>query len=183
MGRPAVTGKDILLTLLGANGTVTVPEKTPNMAALFAPLLKEHHSKPQLTRAVYRLRKLTLITVVRRDHHTTITLTPTGRKVALRYAIGEVEIEKPFRWDGNWHMVLFDIPNTMRAARNALRTRLKRLGLTQMQESVWVSPYPCRDEIKYIAQMHALGPFVKTMVVRELDEGDSKKLREIYQLR
>lgn len=183
MGRKAITGRDILLTLLGADGTVTVMDKAPNMAALFAPLLKEQHSKPQLTRAVYRLRKLKLLSVSRRDHHTAIALTPQGRQVALRYAIDQVEIDRPLRWDGQWHLVMFDIPNTMRVARNALRTRLKRLKLTQVQESVWVSPFPCREEVKFIAQMYALGPFVKTMTISELDEQDAKKLRTVYQLR
>lgn len=180
MGRPAITGRDILLTLLGAEGQVTVPEKAPNMAALFAPLLKKHHSKPQLTRAVYRLRKLKLITVFRRDHHTVITLTPTGRKIALRYALDEVEIEKPFRWDGSWHMVMFDVPNERRVARNALRTKLKRLGLVSLQESVWISPYPCRDEVRFLARMLGVDDFVKTMTVSSLDVRDTTKLKEVF---
>lgn len=183
VGRPAITGRDILLTLLGAEGEVTVPEKSPNMAALFAPLLKGHHTKPQLTRAVYRVRKLKLITVVRRDHHTVISLTTHGRKVAMRYALDEIEIERPFRWDGTWHMVMFDIPNSLRVARNAFRTRLKRLGLAPFQESAWVSPFPCREEIRFIAQMLGIGPFVKTLVVRELDPADIQKLKVLFQLK
>jgi len=183
MGRPAITGRDILLTLLGAEGQVTVPEKAPNMAALFAPLLKAHHSKPQLTRAVYRVRKLKWVTVVRRDHHTVITLTPAGRKVALRYALDEVEIEKPFRWDGSWQVVMFDIPNTLRVARNALRTRLKRLGLVPLQESVWLSPYPCRDEVRFLAHMLGVESHVKTMTVSSLDDRDTVKFKNVFGIR
>lgn len=179
-----MTGRDILLTLLGSkSGEITVPEKAANMASLFAPLLRSQHTKPQLTRAVYRLRKLRLISVVRKDHHTVITLSLAGRNTALRYALDEVEIEKPFRWDGQWTMVMFDIPNTQRVARNAFRTRLKRLGLQPFQESTWVSPYPCREEIKFIAQMLAIGPFVKTIIVRQFDDQDTVKFKQAFDLK
>jgi DNA-binding transcriptional regulator PaaX len=183
MGRLAVTSKDILLTLLGADGTITVPERPLNMAVLFAPLLKSRHTKPQLTRAVYRLRKLKFITVKRAKDQTLITLSPTGKKLALRYALDDIEIEKPARWDERWQVVMFDIPNRFRSARNALRGRLNRLGLFPLQESVWISPYPCPEEVKFIAQMYGLEPYIKTMTISSLDEKDAAKLKKIFDLR
>lgn len=183
MGRPAVTARDILLTLLGRDGEIRVPEKAPNMAALFAPLLKNRHTKPQLTRAVYRLRKLKLVRVVKSNGHTVITLTQNGKKLALKYALDEIELERPFRWDGSWHLVMFDVPNIFRVARNALRTRLKRLGLVSLQESVWISPYPCRDEVRFLAQMLGVGGYIKTMTVSALDDRDSARLKQIFEIR
>jgi DNA-binding transcriptional regulator PaaX len=154
------------------------------MAVLFSSFLKHRYTKPQLTRAAYRLRKLRLVKVVRRDDgHTHVELTQAGKRTALRYALDEIELEKPYRWDGRWYMVLFDIPNEFRVARNTLRTRLKRLGLLPLQESVWVTPYPCREEIRFLAQMLNIGPFVKTAEVAALDEKDAAKLKEKFGIR
>jgi phenylacetic acid degradation operon negative regulatory protein len=182
MGRSAITARDILLTLLGAEGEITIPEKAPNMAMLFAPLLKGQHTKPQLTRAVYRLRKIKLITVRRQDHHTRINLTAEGRTLALKYALDAIELDRPYRWDGTWQMVMFDIPNAKRVARNAFRTRIKRLGLVPLQESVWVTPFPCREEIRFIAQMLNLKEHIKTMTVSSLDEQDVARLKQMFGL-
>lgn len=182
MGRRAVASRDILLAILGAEGKINVPGKSPNMAALFSPVLKTQYSKPQLTRAVYRLRKMKLVKVQRQDGNTQITLTDEGKRIALRYAVDDVELEKPFRWDGHWHIVMFDIPNVFRVARNSLRTRIKRMGLLPLQESVWISPYPCREEIRFLAQMLHLEAYVKTMTVAELDPIDTTRFKNKFGL-
>lgn len=49
-------------------------------------------------------------------------------------------------WDGKWHMVLFDLPETERAARRKLREKLVASGFGCMQRSAWLSPDPL-DEI------------------------------------
>lgn len=44
-------------------------------------------------------------------------------------------------WDGRWHLVAFAIPETRRAARDALRDRLLDLGGAALQNGLYVSPH------------------------------------------
>jgi phenylacetic acid degradation operon negative regulatory protein len=44
-------------------------------------------------------------------------------------------------WDGQWRMVIYQVPETERALREQLRQRLSWLGFGPLAPSVWVSPH------------------------------------------
>lgn len=44
-------------------------------------------------------------------------------------------------WDGQWHMVIYSVPETDRALREQLRKRLAWLGFGPLSASVWLSPH------------------------------------------
>jgi phenylacetic acid degradation operon negative regulatory protein len=44
-------------------------------------------------------------------------------------------------WDGQWHMVIYQVPETERALREQLRRRLAWLGFGPLSPSVWLSPH------------------------------------------
>jgi phenylacetic acid degradation operon negative regulatory protein len=44
-------------------------------------------------------------------------------------------------WDGQWHMVIYSVPETERALREQLRKKLAWLGLGPLSASVWLSPH------------------------------------------
>ncbi len=44
-------------------------------------------------------------------------------------------------WDGQWHMVIYSVPETERALREQLRKRLAWLGFGPLSASVWLSPH------------------------------------------
>ncbi|HEX3611499.1 MAG TPA: PaaX family transcriptional regulator C-terminal domain-containing protein [Sporichthyaceae bacterium] len=44
-------------------------------------------------------------------------------------------------WDGCWHMVMYQVPETERALREQMRKKLAWLGFGPMSASVWVSPH------------------------------------------
>jgi DNA-binding transcriptional regulator PaaX len=88
-------------------------------------------------------------------------LTENGKKRALRYKLEELEIKKPGRWDGKWRLVMFDIPEKRKRAREALREKLRELGFKELQKSVFVHPFECKDEIDFVTEVFALRPYVK----------------------
>jgi phenylacetic acid degradation operon negative regulatory protein len=49
-------------------------------------------------------------------------------------------------WDGRWTMVIARTPETERAARHALRTRLRWAGFGNVVPGVWLSPRSDRDD-------------------------------------
>jgi phenylacetic acid degradation operon negative regulatory protein len=44
-------------------------------------------------------------------------------------------------WDGQWHMVIYQVPETERALRERLRRRLAWFGFGPLSPSVWLSPH------------------------------------------
>lgn len=44
-------------------------------------------------------------------------------------------------WDGQWHMVIYSVPETERALREQLRKKLSWLGFGPLSASVWLSPH------------------------------------------
>lgn len=103
--------------------------------------------------------------------------TPSGVELALsragRIRWQKIDLESPLparRWDGYWRLVIFDIPNRQRLARDAFRDKLKRLGLRQLQESVWITPYPCKQEINSLSQLYNLEQYIRLIEVRRLED-------------
>ena len=65
-------------------------------------------------------------------------------------------------WDGKWRVILFDLPETQRAARRKLREKLAASGFGCMQRSAWLSPDPLDD---FTAQLRPLAVDVATLVL------------------
>ncbi len=96
----------------------------------------------------------------------------------------KLQINRPLkqrRWDGQWRMVIFDIPTRYRTGRDALRLNLKRLGFTQLQKSIWITPYECKPEVQALRVMYGLSPFVKLLTVKDF-EGANDYIKK-YNLR
>jgi phenylacetic acid degradation operon negative regulatory protein len=49
-------------------------------------------------------------------------------------------------WDGQWRLVLFDVPTGQNAQRERLRRYLRDKGFGYLQNSVWISPDPLEQE-------------------------------------
>lgn len=90
-----------------------------------------------------------------------IILTEEGGRRSLSFSLETMAIKRPGKWDGGWHVVLYDIPEKKKAAREALRKKLKALGFYEWQKSVFIYPYPCRDEIDFIVEVFDLRPCVR----------------------
>mgnify|MGYP001606639190 CR=1 FL=1 len=97
-----------------------------------------------------------------------IVLNERGKSRALIYHIERIGIQKPKQWDGKWRMVIFDIPEKKKRARDALREKLKELGFQELQHSVHIVPYNCKDEIDFLVEFFELHPCVYYVEVETL---------------
>jgi phenylacetic acid degradation operon negative regulatory protein len=50
-------------------------------------------------------------------------------------------------WDGQWHMVVYSVPETERALREQLRKKLAWLGFGRVSSAVWLSPHNRIDDV------------------------------------
>lgn len=106
-----------------------------------------------------------------KDGTVTIKLTKQGRIKALTYQLDTMSITRQKRWDRKWRVVIFDVPERYKRTRDIFRMRLKQLGLYALQESVYVSPYPCFDEIEFLRELYGI-PFTVRYLLTERIEDD-----------
>ncbi|MBI2482118.1 MAG: hypothetical protein HYV76_00950 [Candidatus Vogelbacteria bacterium] len=90
-----------------------------------------------------------------------ITLTEKGKTTTNRFNPDKLLIPKPNTWDYKWRLVIYDIPHNKRVARDALRYKLRELGFKEWQKSVFVYPYPCREQIDFVIEFFDLRPYVR----------------------
>ena len=103
------------------------------------------------------------------DGSLTMVLTDKGKKKAITFNIDNMEIKKPKKWDKKWRLVLFDIPEKHKPAREALRGALKRLSFHEYQKSVFIHPYECQKEIDFVIEYFDIRRFVRTLTAENLD--------------
>ena len=106
-----------------------------------------------------------------------IVLTEKGKLKALRGKIDQLEIEIPKNWDHLWRVVIFDIPEKKKKAREALRKKLKDLGFIELQKSVFIFPYECREEIEFIVEIFNVRRYVRYLVVKEITNEEELLLK------
>lgn len=106
-----------------------------------------------------------------------IVLTKEGQKKALRFKLDEMKIKKPAKWDGQWRIVIFDIPEKFKKAREALRIKLKELGFLELQKSVFIFPYECEDEINFIMEVFQIRSFVRLICAKSFTNEEQLKIK------
>lgn len=110
--------------------------------------------------------------IAARDHpdgRVELVLTDRGRRRALTYRLDELVVPRPQRWDRKWRLVVFDVPEKLRDARDALRGHLVRMGCHELQRSVLIHPYDCRDQVDFLVEFYHLRRFVRFLIVESID--------------
>lgn len=91
------------------------------------------------------------------------------------------ESVKNQKWDGCWRIVVFDIAEDKKAARDALRRKLKNFGFYPLQKSVFVSPFDCQKEIAALADFFEANDSIEYIVAKTLG-GKEREIREFFNL-
>src|SRR3972149_5068683 len=152
----------VVLGILGGARLLTVALVAPNVIQLLDLRGKRRtFPKQQFRNAINRLEKRGYIRLAGERNAWHYELTKEGRLLLERRRIEDLKIQKPLAWDGKWRMVMFDIPENLRKARNALRDKLRHLGFHSLNLSVWVYPHECKDEINAVVAYYDVGKYVR----------------------
>ncbi|MFA6963513.1 MAG: CRISPR-associated endonuclease Cas2 [Patescibacteria group bacterium] len=90
-----------------------------------------------------------------------IKLSENGLELLRLAQVEDITIAKgKGEWDGFWHLVCYDVPESYKQRRDCFRRKLIESGFYQVQYSLWVIPWPCKEEIAIIAQSLDIAPFV-----------------------
>lgn len=107
-------------------------------------------------------------------------LTDRGKLKVLKYHFEKMKIDKEKEWDRKWRMVIFDIPEKLRKGRDVLRDRLKALGFYELQKSVFVFPYECKNEIDFLIELFNLRKYVRYGILEFID--NDLHLKQVFKL-
>ncbi len=141
----------------------------------------KHFDRKQIRNSINHLRRQKLIEYIAdKDGKTIVKITKKGETKLRAFAIDLIAIKKPKKWDGKWRLVMFDIPMRFTKGREALRYHLKELDFFQFQKSAWIYPYPCEDEIIFIADFFGLGKHVEVLTVESILRDE--KVRTYFRL-
>lgn len=116
--------------------------------------------KTKLKRSLKGLEERKLVSLREEGDKLIVEFTKEGINEVFKYKIKDLIIKKPKKWDKKWRLVIFDIPEKKKLARNILRRKLKDLGFVFLQKSVFVYPFPCRKEISFLIKILELEPYV-----------------------
>lgn len=76
------------------------------------------------------------------------------------FKVQEKEGDDVKEWDKKWKIVIFDIPEKRRNARNSFRASLGNLGFKLLQNSIWINPFADFDEIQDLVKKMKIEKYV-----------------------
>lgn len=162
-----------ILKLTATGATITVALLTPNaLQALEKPLKKyfarldDQDKQRELQRVVRYMRSRKLVSG---SYQHGLQITDEGRAQLDKLDLNRLQVTPPPRWDHSWRIVFYDIPEVRKRGRDALTRKLHNLGFWQMQKSVFIHPFPCRDVVEALTTSYKIDEFVTYIETSYID--------------
>lgn len=160
-----LTAKEILKTIFD----VPVKMLLPFVSGSDLRSIEEYYQERDNDRFHFRnkihyLKQQGLINVFVENKKRYIELTPKGILRLQKDQFEDLRIGRPKKWDGKFRMVIFDIPEKDRALRDGIRKKLNNVGFAQLQKSVFVYPFECKEEIDLICNFYPVEGFLKYLI-------------------
>lgn len=174
-------GKTILI-LAAIAGFLAVSMVAPNIFGAIGNMSKKKKffNKKDFQEATKYLKRKKFIHMEKTDNFYRIELTETGADIILSHSFNQLRIQPEKKWDGVWRIIIFDIPDRHKWARNVFHERLKAIGFYQLQKSVFIIPYPCDKELGVLVSILNIRDYIRLIKTREIINDDD--LKEHYSL-
>lgn len=166
----------VVLGAVGAVGILSIALAAPNIFQAVHILKKRHggglyrrYQSPAYARKIVeRLADQKMIAVFQKDGETVMRLTDKGTRELLRYQLKEKSLEK-WHWDKKWRLLIFDIEEKRRFARDRIRENMQSFGFVKLQDSVWVYPYECEHIVTLLKAEYKIGKELLYIVAGEIE--------------
>jgi len=134
-------------------------------------------SEQAIRSAVSRMCRLDLLKARRVKRKSFYSLTDNGISL-LTKGTQRIFMRKNNEWDGNWHIVIYSIPEQRRDARDRLRLELNWLGYGPLSEATWISPYDLTKEVEELAEKLQIKQYMQMYLfqAKHLGSTDPKKI-------
>lgn len=112
----------------------------------------------------------------------TLRVTKEGLSYLQEHAVYALKFHPDRRvWDKTWRILIFDIPEQERYLRDILRKKLKEWHFKKLQQSVFVTPYDCKKELKQLFSLLDIDQYVHIIPTETVGDLD-KSLRQHFKL-
>jgi len=158
----------------------------PNASQMLKPIMKwrknwDKIDCQRIREAINRLNQKRLIKLTQKSNDLYIEITEIGKKLIKNFYYDDLVLPRLKKWDKKWRLVIFDIPEKKKKERRAFSQKLKDLGFYPLQESVFIYPYDCCDEVDFICEFLSINRYVNYCLVESLDKREGE-LRKIFNL-
>lgn len=133
----------------------------------------KQHDRQKFYEKIHYLKKMGYIKTSVSKKKKYLELTKKGVIKIKNLSLDDIKIKHSKKWDGKWRVIVFDIPEKLKKARDMLRCKLLHLGFVKIQESVYVYPFECAVEIKYISEVLNIQKYVLIMIT-DIIQGEEK---------
>lgn len=173
-----------VLALLGRGAILSAALLVPKSASALKPFLAQSPDRDAwkrfnisyLQRTLRRLEQNKQIEIIEENGQQIIHLTKNGKRKILKYSLENLTIEKPKHWDGKWRLVLYDVPVSEKKLGDIIRQALKTLGFYAIQNSAYLFPYPCFNQVEFLREYYGLGDKVQYMLVEHIERDQAFKI-------
>jgi phenylacetic acid degradation operon negative regulatory protein len=170
--------KDILLLVLAGMGDLAEEARDPLqlMSSAYENMygfVPRRYTRNNFFQMVGRSLKTGEIERVVKDGKVYLRLTSAGQnKVKRDFSIANLTK----KWNKRWVVLVFDIKEKSRRARDILRNKLRNIGFGMLQESVWITPLPIGKDVWEFIDTIGLSENVFVMEVSHLIFGNPREL-------
>ncbi|KZN95385.1 phenylacetic acid degradation operon negative regulatory protein PaaX [Aeribacillus pallidus] len=87
------------------------------------------------------------------------SLTNKGKRTMMD-GFARVYSMRNYKWDGNWRILTYSVPEEKRELRNQIRKELSLMGFGLISHGTWASPNPVEDRVMEFIKDYHLEPYV-----------------------
>ena len=143
-------------------------------------LVRHYFRKSDFHREAKRLQKRGYVALTKTDKGLMVKLLGRGRRKLTDIKFETLVLPKLKHWDGKWRLYSFDIPEEFKNARNMLRRKLKQMGCYNIQRSLFVYPYECREEMRQTSVHYKVEKYTLYAEASQIDI--DRELRKFFQI-
>lgn len=129
-----------------------------------------------ISRSLKNLSTTGLLDCFQSDRQPFFRLSEEGRKRINSNALDDDTAIISKNWDGNWRIIILDLPEERKNEREALRYLLKKAGFVCVKNSVWISIYPYENLFINIKNDLGLTTEMIILVTNKIDEATKLEL-------
>ena len=132
-------------------------------------------SEQAIRSAVSRMCRSGLLKAKRGNRKSYYSLTSEGHSL-LTEGAQRIFRRKTAHWDGNWNIVTYSIPESLRRSRDRLRIELGWLGYGPLGEATWISPHDRTKEVRNLLRKFDIEEYVNIFSAQHREGVDPKKI-------
>lgn len=132
-------------------------------------------SESAIRASLFRMRRNNIVKVMDKGRETLFMWSEFAQGILNSYLQRYSMSEK--KWEGQWLLFSFQIPEKKRRLRNALRDELCLHGFGRLHHNLWISPYDMRSECQKMIKRLQLEPYTM-MFMSAASKDDSRVMAQ-----